>query len=143
MCKPGIQTAVEYRDPLVPDPSQQPPQSRSDGARDIIVENHLSVVPYAPAGQGFYQLIRVRQRVATIRRANRCGEIVIEMGVSSSRYMPFTVRGEACIRLGKLKSTIDDNPVGLANMSGERLGVYQGGRVHAPGDPAVLRREIE
>ncbi len=85
---PRAQPAVEHLDPLVADPSQQPPGPRRAHPGVVVVDHDHRIRADAPAGCGPLDVLRRRQRVTPHAVVRRAGEVGLEVDVDRPGNVP-------------------------------------------------------
>ncbi len=109
----------------VPDPANDPPESRGEGTRGVIIGYDPAVVVYADAPEKRQKLLAIGQRMPAGLRQNGSGEIVIEVGEVRSRYVTRLVGPAPGRRIRQVESAVDHDQRRVAGHAGKLVGGYE------------------
>ena len=113
--EPGRQSTVEQTHSFMTEPSQHPPGPRRNCTVGTIIDDHIGVVAYAQSSQRRSNRCYVGQRMTSRLRADRRGEILIEIQEDRTRDMRLLVAATPCGGIGKIESCVDDGNTRLTN----------------------------
>ena len=120
---PGLQAAVQDRNPFVARVAQQPPQARGVGAAGSIVSRHLLAVVQPQGGKTLLQDCRRRHGMPPAIGGWRAAEISAQIGVNRTGQMARQIgpAARACVR--QIVLAIHDRPgrVAEAGLQGLRF----------------------
>jgi hypothetical protein len=123
---PRLETSVEDRDRVMPQPAQHPPEARGNRSVGLVVGDDLGIVADPDRTQPGGESVRRRQRMAAGVRSNGRRQVSIEVGVARSGDMRPQVRLAPGLRVHEIETAVNDGQPRLAQQFLQGMHVDQG-----------------